>query len=45
MYAWDTPLMKINQYDYDVETGAISNKQLLVDLEVYMSYTCGVVRE
>lgn len=34
MYAHDTPLMKMNAYDYDGKTGDISNKRTFVDLEV-----------
>lgn len=41
MYAWDSPLMKIYEYDYNGDTGDVSNKRLLVDLEV----TCDVFRE
>lgn len=33
MYAAETPLQKISRYDYDPETGDISNKRVFVELE------------
>ena len=34
MYATETPLQKISCYDYDCDTGEVSNKRLFVQIEV-----------
>lgn len=34
MYATETPLQKMYRYDYDCDTGDISNKRLFVQIEV-----------
>ncbi|ORY70447.1 uncharacterized protein BCR38DRAFT_422147 [Pseudomassariella vexata] len=33
MYAWETPQGKVYRYDYDVETGKVTSRQLFVQLE------------
>lgn len=33
MYATETPLQMISRYDYDPDTGEISNKRLFVEVE------------
>lgn len=35
MYYIDSPLRTIDEYDYDMENGAISNKRVVFDLEKY----------